>query len=433
MAVLTHDGAGRLGTCLRSVSSQEVPAEVRLEVVVVDNGSVDPEAIALAAGEAGPDVRVVHLDENLGFAGGYQHLAQELDADYLLLLNDDTAMTPGALAALWSQVEQGRECVGARLVSWDLERIDFDGGGASWTGHGHPLRHGEIASRTARTDQRATASRSSRAGRRGQADLTEQVDDRSSARPTLFCSGAAMLVRRSLFLEVGGFDPAYFAYYEDVDLGWRLWLTGHEVWHVPGAVVRHAGGATAGALGRDRRWRLHERNALRNVCKLYDDATLSCVLPAALALAAVRSGAPVDVIATAKVGQGTWPPVPNAGWPGWDALAPLRLDLEGMLAPRVTLQSMRRRDDREIVALMGTPFAPVPATREATEAMRRAIDVFELEEVLGAKVPAATLSSRARGSTGLARRALATFRDDGLSAVVDETRRYVAWWRAGRP
>ena len=48
-----------------------------------------------------------------------------------------------------------------------------------------------------------------------------------------------MLIHRDTFLEVGGFDPEYFAYFEDVDLGWRLWVLGYRVVYAPDAVVRH--------------------------------------------------------------------------------------------------------------------------------------------------------------------------------------------------
>ena len=78
----------------------------------------------------------------------------------------------------------------------------------------------------------------------------------------LFGCGGNLLVRRRSFLEAGGFDESYFAYFEDVDLGWRLWSGGERILACPGASARHRQGASSARLGDARRGTLYERNAL---------------------------------------------------------------------------------------------------------------------------------------------------------------------------
>jgi hypothetical protein len=162
-----------------------------------------------------------------------------------------------------------------------------------------------------------------------------------------------------------------------------LLVAGYEPQHVPAAVVRHRGGGSASALADERRARLHERNALRSVAKNYADETLAAALPAALALAAVRAGAPATVIDAATVPIDTWPPVPAADWPGWPALAPLDLDWSAVLAERVMVQDVRKRADAEIIARFGRTWAPVPPTPAGWAALRRADERFGLARYFG--------------------------------------------------
>ncbi len=105
----------------------------------------------------------------------------------------------------------------------------------------------------------------------------------------LFASGAAMVIDAAVFREVGGFDERYFMFFEDVDLGWRLWLLGYEVRYVPASLVYHRHHVSMGDVGAWREHYLLERNALFTIYKNYDDENLARVLPAALALA-VRRG-----------------------------------------------------------------------------------------------------------------------------------------------
>jgi hypothetical protein len=97
-----------------------------------------------------------------------------------------------------------------------------------------------------------------------------------------FPSGGNMLVRRDAFEQVGGFDREYFAYLEDVDLGWRLWSAGWRVIHAPGARTRHRGSATSDLLGQSHRGFLFERNAFLTAYKNYEAGLWERMMPAVM-------------------------------------------------------------------------------------------------------------------------------------------------------
>jgi cellulose synthase/poly-beta-1,6-N-acetylglucosamine synthase-like glycosyltransferase len=103
-------------------------------------------------------------------------------------------------------------------------------------------------------------------------------------RRLLFACGGAMLIRRSAYEELGGFDADYFAYFEDVDLGWRLNLLGHDVWYTPRATAFHRHHATGSRLPYAKLRVLYERNALFTIYKCLDEANLAAALPAAMLL-----------------------------------------------------------------------------------------------------------------------------------------------------
>jgi hypothetical protein len=96
-----------------------------------------------------------------------------------------------------------------------------------------------------------------------------------------------MLIRRDVFLELGGFDPDYFALYEDVDLGWRLWLSGYRVVYTPESKVYHRLHGTLSQSREEKMRYLMHRNALFTIFKNYDEENFQKILPLAF-IAAVR-------------------------------------------------------------------------------------------------------------------------------------------------
>ena len=217
-------------------------------MTVVDNGSRDGSIGAVS--RKYPTVRLLPLGENRGFTGGIAAGLARSPGRNVIFLNNDAVPQPGWLAALTRAIDNAPEdviAVGGKIVDMSGELIDFVGGVMTFDGHAFqngfrfPL------------------------GSRGEPKAGDEL---------FFACGGNMIVRRDAFLSIGGFDDDYFAYLEDVDFGWRAWLSGNRVVYEPNAVVRHASSATSQRLGDFERGVLFERNALQTVLKNYEDDLL---------------------------------------------------------------------------------------------------------------------------------------------------------------
>ena len=234
MIVVTHVGTDRLQDGLASLAPYSKNAEV--EVILVDNGA--PDDCAETAAQEYPWARVVRSDRNLGFSGGANLGAEAAEGEVLILLNDDAAAAPGFVEAHLDVLDTHPEAVasGGRLVSWDESRHDFLTGRVTFDVHAFQV---------------------------GQGWPVDELKSPPRGQPLPFACGGNMAVRRQDWQAVAGFDSELFAYFEDVELGWRLWAMGREVVAAPAAVARHRGSATSVGLGDFRRGVLFERNALR--------------------------------------------------------------------------------------------------------------------------------------------------------------------------
>jgi GT2 family glycosyltransferase len=194
-----------------------------VEVVVADNGSTDDSLQWLRLNY--PDVRIIRLDCNYGFAGGYNRALREVDSEYVLLLNSDVEVTSGWWQPLVAVLdgESDVAAVAPKLLS-DMERSKFEYAGASGgfiDYLGYPFCRGRILSCVEED--------------RG------QYDDR---RDIFWASGAAMCCRREVFMQLEGFDEDFFAHMEEIDLQWRMQLAGWRIMVEPRSVVYHLGGGT---------------------------------------------------------------------------------------------------------------------------------------------------------------------------------------------
>ena len=262
VAILSWNGKHHLEICLEALERQRDPG-VAWEVVVLDNGSKDGTAAWLA--ERHPRVRLVESPVNLGFCAGTNRLMEACDGDAVALLNNDTKPEEGWLAALVDGLRGAPEDVAAVsgcIVDWSGERLDFGRGVMAFDGHAFQL------------DFRRPLGRA-------------QIPEHGTELP--FACGGNLLIRKRSFVAAGGFDESYFAYLEDVDLGWRLWSGGERVTFVPDAVVRHRSSATSDLLGLYNRGFLFERNAFLTAYKNDEDGLWQKMLPAVLLTVTART------------------------------------------------------------------------------------------------------------------------------------------------
>lgn len=407
--VVTLDGRHHLEALFASLDHLDYPAEA-LDIVVVDNGSTDDTVDWLASQH--PQVRVLRLERNEGFARPNNLAAASVpDATYLALLNNDMKVTPGWLReALAGFTEPDVACVATRILNWDGTRVDYAGAGMTFDGFGLQPEYGADATRVP--------------GEPG---------------PVLFACGGAMVVRRDIFQTLGGFDEAFFAYFEDVDLGWRLWSAGYRVVYRPEAVVHHVHNGTSARFPAQAKRVLMERNALQMVLKNAEGTDLQVLGMACLLLTATRAAcrgevdersfrmgavpvplpsdaAPVRrlpdrllrlirergligfsrVLATkvlrrllSMVEDGPAPvvrdrvSVPAEAWSGVLALRDIATLLPDLWRRRAAVQGLRRRSDKELVPLLRQPLMPVEGGATYAGIHQGLLEVFDLRERFG--------------------------------------------------
>lgn len=253
VAILSWNGRHHLETCLAALEAQDDPG-IPWDVLVLDNGSSDGTVEWLR--RVHPRVERIESPVNLGFCAGNNRLVKAARGDAVALLNNDTRPKPswlkGLVAAL-SDAPPDVAAVSGLIVDWDGSRLDFARGVMTFDGHAFQLGFRK--------------------------PLAEAVIPPAGTELPFACGGN-MLVRKASFLAAGGFDADYFAYLEDVDLGWRLWSGGERVLFAPEAAVHHRSSATSDLLGNFNRGFLFERNAFLTAYKNYDAEHWGKLMPA---------------------------------------------------------------------------------------------------------------------------------------------------------
>jgi GT2 family glycosyltransferase/glycosyltransferase involved in cell wall biosynthesis len=380
LVIVNYKGAEDTIACLQGIASLDWPAEA-LDVVVVDNASGGDDVQRIRA--AVPGVKVVASKRNLGFAGGCNLGAARVTTDHIAFINNDARPAPGflraAVAALSADHAIG--AVAAKVLDWEGKRVDFVDSALSWYGQGFKLHVG-----------------------------AEDDGSFDEERDVLFGTGSALVVRRSAFEAVGGFDERYFMFFEDVDLGWRLWLAGHRVRYVPTALVFHRHHASMSKLGAWREQFLLERNALFTIYKNYDDENMARLLGPAIALA-IRRGVVLGQADAHSLDLATTPPVPDE--PGTDEVSKTVLastyavddfvrNLGSLQKSREEIQATRTRSDSEITRMFGRPLMPNIDVPEFVRDYETVTDVFGVAEAFRGRrrvlvLTGDTLASRMAG------------------------------------
>lgn len=335
VVLVVHDGASWLRECVASLAAQTHP---RIGVVAIDNASTDDSRAILA--QALGEQRVIVLAENLGLAGALKaavELPAAEKADYLLVLHDDAALGPEAVARLVDAATgiRGVErvgVVGPKVVDWDDPRVLREVG-RSTDAFGHPftpLQDGEI-------DQ-------------GQYDRVLEV---------LFVSSCAMLIAREAWQRIGLFDERFAGQHDDLDFCWRARVAGFRVLMTPLAQARHRDAAGKGERGSDRARSTRyyaERAALASMLKDYGILTLLWLLPVYAVLGVARIG----FLLVARRFEDAFDQL--AAW-GWNVA-----HLPGTLRRRLRAQSVRSVRDRTVRRFMASTFR-LPRWFERAEAL----------------------------------------------------------------
>jgi len=218
IVIVTWNGVGHLEACLTAVRDQQ---GVDAETILVDNASTDGSVSFVR--ERFPWVRLVCLDRNHGFAGGNNAGAREARGSYLAFLNNDTVADPNWLRALRNGLDGPRRVALAtsRVVYMhDPTIVDSAGDGMTRAGGAFKHHHGGSAS-----------------------EVTE-------SREVFGACGAAFIVPKAVFSEIGGFDEDFFLSHEDVDLSYRAQLRGYRCRYIADSIVRHRGSSTIGRSSR---------------------------------------------------------------------------------------------------------------------------------------------------------------------------------------
>lgn len=226
------------------------------EVIIADNGSTDDSIEFLHSHY--PSLRIIQLDQNYGFAEGYNRALAQVEADYYVLLNDDVEVTPHWIEPVIAQMQQNPQTAicQPKLLMYD-RRDTFEYAGAAGgfiDSYGYPFCRGRLF------------------------DVVEQDHGQyDDPREIFWASGAAMFVRADVWHQLGGLDGDFFAHMEEIDFCWRAKNKGYRVEYCPQSVIYHVGGGTL-PKSNPRKTYLNFRNNLSMLYKNLPDGRLNRVL-----------------------------------------------------------------------------------------------------------------------------------------------------------
>lgn len=221
IVILNWNGKQHLETFLPALL-KHTPRDLA-EIVVADNGSEDDSRDFLL--KEYPQIRLIELELNHGFSGGYNRAIEQVNTPYVLLLNSDIEVTEAWLEPMHSALEKDLSLGACTPRIMDFKRrshFEYAGAGGGFIDRlGYPFCRGRIFDHL-ETDE-------------GQYDTAIDV---------FWGSGACLLVRTALYRESGELDEKFFAHMEEIDLCWRLQGMGYRIRYIPTSTVYHVGGAT---------------------------------------------------------------------------------------------------------------------------------------------------------------------------------------------
>ena len=253
IVILNWNGERMLKEYLPSVLEYSKDEAV---VYVADNASTDGSVKMIK--DLFPQCKTIMLDENWGFAEGYNKALKQIEAQYFLLLNSDIEVTKGWLTPLIDFLDNTPEAAACqpKLMSIaDRQKFEYAGAAGGYIDkYGYPFCRGRIFD-TIEEDK-------------GQYDQPVSV---------MWATGAALMIRSSDYWEAGGLDGRFFAHCEEIDLCWRLRIMGRTIACIPQSIVYHVGGGTL-PKANPRKTFLNFRNNLIMIYKCASDDELAHVM-----------------------------------------------------------------------------------------------------------------------------------------------------------
>ncbi len=370
IVIVNYNGRHHLRECFKSIRALHYPQD-KIEVVVVDNGSSDG-SVELMQKEYGW-VKLLRNTGNEGFAKPSNDGARAAAGEYVAFLNNDMRVQPEWLAELLRSMERSSSrCAGSVILNWDGSLLDFAGGGANLQGLGFQQNFAR--------------------------PMREMEPLLSEDREILFACGGSMLIDRGLFLSAGGFDEDYFAYYEDVDLGWRLHVLGERVMLSVKSRVYHKHNSTSKTIARPRVQYLFERNKLYTCYKNFGDERLYRVFFPTLLLEIretyLESGIDGPNFDIRSPGAFDESPVQIGGRAAMklSALNEFAETIARTQKKREKIQQARRAPDETILPLLQEPFMVFPKDTPAfLSAEYDVIKAFGMERLLFRELPTRVL------------------------------------------
>lgn len=247
VSIVSADECERLARCLESVAMQDFDGT--LSVVVVKNGVEDGSDTT--AQRILPDVHIVRNSERRGFAENHNAALSVLPSDYGLILNPDVILAQNCIRELIAAMQRHRR---AGVM---VPLLFFPSGKPQPSARQFPRIGGTVLRRTPL--RRVFAKRI--------ASSSHYLSPPDSDRQIDWALGACLFVRAAAWRQLGGFDPKFPLYVEDVDLAWRAWQAGWETWQSPSARALHEHQAITDKAFLHRRTLWHMHGMLRFVRK----------------------------------------------------------------------------------------------------------------------------------------------------------------------
>lgn len=220
VVILNWNGKAFLQQFLPGILNSEYD---NLQIIIGDNASTDNSVAFIQ--EQFPTVKIIQNTLNYGFAGGYNKVLEQVEADYFILLNSDVEVTPNWIRPVINLMESDMEIAAAQpKIKWQLDKNQFEYAGAAGGYldiYGYPFCRGRLFN-VYEFDK-------------GQYNQAKEV---------FWASGAAFFIRSKCWKEVGGLDADLFAHMEEIDLCWRLKNLNYKILYCPDAEVYHVGGGT---------------------------------------------------------------------------------------------------------------------------------------------------------------------------------------------